>query len=122
MSTRPTYKELEQRAKELEKEAARRRQVEKALRKTEGQYFLLAEHVADGVSLIQDGKFLFVNHAFASMYGYTDPDELTGKEAIDLVSQEYRQSLMQIYEAVISGTTKEKHFEVIEQENQIPQF
>jgi PAS domain S-box-containing protein len=73
---------------------------------------LLAEHVADGVSLIQDGKFLFVNHAFASMYGYTDPDELTGKDVTDLVLKEYKQSLMQIYEAVISGTTKEKHFQL----------
>ena len=112
MSRKPSYDELMQTLEEMEKEANRLRRIEKSLKRTEGQYCLLAEQVADGVSLIRDGKFLFVNHAFASMYGYEDPDEITGKEATDLVAQEHRQSLMQVYEAVISGTTEEENFQV----------
>ena len=37
---------------------------EKSLKESEERYRVLAEQVADGVTLLQEGKFLFVNRAF----------------------------------------------------------
>ncbi|MDX1709063.1 MAG: PAS domain-containing protein, partial [Desulfobacterales bacterium] len=70
MDRKPSYEELNQKIKELELELAKTRQAEDALQEIEDQYCVLADHVADGVSLIQDGKIKFVNEAFATMYGY----------------------------------------------------
>ena len=111
MSQKPTYNELKQKVKKLEQEAAKRRQVEEALQEIEDQYCVLADHVADGVSLIQDGKIKFVNEAFASMYGYSRPNQLVGKHATDLICKEFKEQFNRIYEAIISGTSKERVFQ-----------
>lgn len=84
---------------------------EEALRESEDRYRTLAKHVADGVSLIQDGKLVFVNDAFASMYGYTDSNQLVGKKAVDLLCRESKQHFSQIYEGLISGSSSEKIFQ-----------
>jgi PAS domain S-box-containing protein len=42
---------------------------------------ILAEHVAAGVGLMQDGRLVFVNRKFCSMFGYSDPSEIIGKKS-----------------------------------------
>ena len=75
MNQKLTYDELNQKIKALESELAKRRQAEKALEEIENRYCVLADHVADGISLIQDGKIKYVNEDFASMYGYSHPNQ-----------------------------------------------
>ena len=111
MSPKPTYNELKQKVKTLEQEVAKTRQAENALQEIEDQYCVLADHVADGVSLIQDGKIKFVNEAFATMYGYSHPSQLVGKQALDLVSDEFKEQFNHIYAAIISGISKERVFQ-----------
>jgi PAS domain S-box-containing protein len=110
MNQKPSYEELKQKVKVLELEVARSRQTEEALQEIEDRYCVLADHVADGVSLIQDGKIKFVNEAFASMYGYSHPSQLVGKQATDLICQEFKEQFSRIYEAIISGISKERIF------------
>jgi transcriptional regulator with PAS, ATPase and Fis domain len=111
MTQKPTHKELQQRIKKLEQEIAKRKETAEALQEIEDQYCVLADHVADGVSLIQDGKIKFVNEAFASMYGYSHPGQLVGKQSTDLICQEFKEQFSRIYEAIISGISKERVFQ-----------
>ena len=43
----------------------------------------------EGIALLQDGAFLYMNQAHAAMYGYT-PDELIGKQWSVLYEEEER--------------------------------
>lgn len=51
------------------RDISKRKQTEEALRDSEQQYRQLAESVADGVGIIQRGKWVFVNEALAQMLG-----------------------------------------------------
>jgi len=71
-------------------------QMEKNLKESEMKYRTLVENIQDGVFLIQDGKFKFVNKAFANIPGYTvdevigmDFRELIAPEDLDMVSERY---------------------------------
>ncbi|WP_052515573.1 sigma-54 interaction domain-containing protein [Dethiosulfatarculus sandiegensis] len=51
---------------------------------------ILAEHVPAGVALMQDGKLIFVNQTFCTMFGYTNPAELIDKPSAHLLVEEDR--------------------------------
>ena len=110
MSPKPTYNELKQKVKKLEQEVTKRQQAEEALQEIEDQYCVLADHVADGVSLIQDGKIKFVNEAFASMYGYSRPNQLVGKHATDLICQEFKEQFSRIMKRLFQAHPKKESF------------
>jgi PAS domain S-box-containing protein len=62
-----------------------RRQAENALRESEARLRLIIESAPDGVSLIQDGKYVLVNLAAAHMLGYDDPGDVVGLEVAALL-------------------------------------
>jgi len=82
----------------------------RALRESEERYRTLTEYVVDGVTLVQDGEFLFVNDAFVSMLGYTDASEIVGKRAVDLISCGFDQGIKEIYSKLELGLSDEKIF------------
>ena len=59
--------------------------MESALRESEGLYRSLVDNCRDGLFMIQQGRFFFVNPALAELLGYTT-DELTGHLYLDLVA------------------------------------
>ncbi len=61
-----------------------KRRAEDALRRNEQQYRLLVERVADGIGIVQKGKFVFINDALAAMFGFT-PAQLVGKTPLDFL-------------------------------------
>jgi len=64
MVKKPTYEELEQRAKDLEEEAAERKHAEEALIETQLRYRDLIENAHDLIQSVRpDGSFAFVNRA-----------------------------------------------------------
>ncbi|MBW1836091.1 MAG: PAS domain S-box protein [Deltaproteobacteria bacterium] len=75
MAAKPTYEELDQKVKLLEKEAFERKSAAKAmlgLEKAVGQSI-------DGIAMADlEGNIQFVNAAWAQMHGYT-PEELIGR-------------------------------------------
>ena len=81
MSKKPTYEEIEQRIKELENEAVKRKQAEKALRESEDNIRTVLESTADGILAVDaQGKVRYSNRIFAEMWHI--PRELleTGKD------------------------------------------
>ncbi len=66
-----------------------RKEMEEALRASEERYRALIENVKDGVALIQDGKLVFANDAFSTLFGYEGPESLMGKQVITLVDSHF---------------------------------
>ncbi|MGD2099166.1 MAG: sigma 54-interacting transcriptional regulator [Desulfobacterales bacterium] len=91
----------------LNKEVEGRKMAEKMVRESEERYRSLAKNVADGIMLVQANKLLFVNDAFLFMFGYSNENELIGKNVFNLISDEFRES----YQKII------KQFEAIDNRN-----
>ena len=89
MARKPTYEELEQRVKELEKEALEHKRVEEVLRESEEKYSKLVENSLTGIYIDQDEKIVFANNRFADIYRYPR-EELIGIESWRLVHPEDR--------------------------------
>jgi diguanylate cyclase (GGDEF)-like protein/PAS domain S-box-containing protein len=64
-----------------------RKRIESALQRSEQRYRLLVDHSQVGVFINENGYYTYVNHAFASMLGYTEA-ELTGMSYRDLFPPE----------------------------------
>ena len=89
MAGKPTYEELEQRVKELEKEALEHKRMEEVLRESEEKYSKLVENSLTGIYIDQDEKIVFANNRFADIYRYPR-EELIGIESWRLVHPEDR--------------------------------
>ena len=89
MAGKPTYEELKQRVKELEKEALEHKRMEEVLRESEEKYSKLVENSLTGIYIDQDEKIVFANNRFADIYRYPR-EELIGIESWRLVHPEDR--------------------------------
>ncbi|MBW2609883.1 MAG: sigma 54-interacting transcriptional regulator [Deltaproteobacteria bacterium] len=70
---------------------------EKALTENEERYRILSEKVVVGVTLIQDGSFVFVNRAFASTFGLDTSLQLVGKKVDEFFSIIIKQDMGNFY-------------------------
>jgi len=85
---KPTYEELEQRVKELEREASKLKQTEEALHRiTDEQSILLSTVQAMIFWIDKQGTFVRVNNAFAEAL-HTSPDDIKGKSLFDLYPED----------------------------------
>jgi PAS domain S-box-containing protein len=69
-----------------------RKRADEQLRDSEERYRSLVEDINDGYFIVQDGKFVYVNQAFANLSGYTK-EAILGKEFSELLPQEYWEGL-----------------------------
>ncbi|MDY6950096.1 MAG: PAS domain S-box protein [Thermodesulfobacteriota bacterium] len=80
MATKPTYEELQQKVKELEKEAAKAKQAEEKLREGEARFRKIVEGTNAGYFFVDlNGRFRDVNDAWLNMHGYASREEVIGK-------------------------------------------
>ena len=111
MVKKPTYEELEQRVKELEKEAVDRKRAEEAVRESEEKYKTLIESSLTGIFIHQDGKYVFVNDRFAEIHGY-EPEELLGKEYLTLIHPDERAISEDVASKRLKGEAVLKRYEI----------
>ncbi|TFG36912.1 MAG: PAS domain S-box protein, partial [Desulfobacterales bacterium] len=79
MSGKPTYEELEQRVKELEKQTANRTRGEKALQASEDIFKAISASAQDGIIMMDnDGNISYWNEAAERIFGYS-AEEALGK-------------------------------------------
>ena len=69
-----------------------RKRAEEELKKSEERYRSLVEDINDGYFIIQDGKFVYINQAFADLSGYTK-EGMLGMECVRLFPQKYLERL-----------------------------
>ncbi|MBM3132314.1 MAG: PAS domain S-box protein [Chloroflexi bacterium] len=79
-----------------------RKLAENALRVSESKYAAVAGRANDGVVVIQDGIYKFVNEAWARTTGYT-ADEMKTMGIADVVVPEYRDIVLQRYHLRMAG-------------------
>ncbi|HEX2866181.1 MAG TPA: PAS domain S-box protein [Ignavibacteriales bacterium] len=81
-------------AKAIIKEEKRRRLAEKALKDSEKKFRTLVELSPDAITLVDmNSKILACNQQAAFMLGFETPDEVIGKNSLDMVSPEDRPDL-----------------------------
>lgn len=61
----------------------------KKLKEVETRYRLLTNQFADGITIIQNDEYKFVNTAFSTMTGYTSPKYLIGKKYHSYISKDF---------------------------------
>jgi diguanylate cyclase (GGDEF)-like protein/PAS domain S-box-containing protein len=69
-----------------------RAQMENAVKESEERYRLLVELSPDGIAVLADGKFVFINPAGARFLGATGPEKLAGMNVMDVVHPDYRKT------------------------------
>lgn len=78
------------------------------LKELEKKYESVVENANDGISIVQDGVFVFVNHKMTEMTGYPIEDWL-GKEMMWLVTKEYREKYGKELMKLMSKGSIQKH-------------
>ncbi|MBI9076231.1 MAG: sigma 54-interacting transcriptional regulator [Desulfatibacillum sp.] len=87
-----------------------RKAAESQLRESEALYRLLGNRITEGVLLAHQNRLLFANEAVASMFGYSQ-EEILGKALEFLVAEPFRPYFLELYEALESGTVRERTFQ-----------
>jgi PAS domain S-box-containing protein len=85
MPGKPTYRELEERVRILERDATDRRVCQEALMAREQQHRIILETVPDAITVttMDEGRYLQVNNAFCELSGHSR-EEALGKTVFDL--------------------------------------
>ena len=111
MGDKPTYEELEQRVKELEKAVVRHKLVEETLQKSEERFRHMAELSPFPVSIIDsDGRYLYLNKKFTEVFGYTFKDIPSGKDWFQKAypDSEYRRQVLSAWKSDLMKFGKHK--------------
>ena len=93
MVWKPTYEELEQRVKDLEKEVAKRKRGEDALKESERRFRGISENALEWIWEVDiNGKYTYASPVVEKILGY-EPTEVLEKHFYDLFHPEDRQEL-----------------------------
>lgn len=89
----------------------KRKKSEEFLRKSEEKYSALVEESHDGIVMIQDGVFRFLNPEMLRITGFSK-DDVLGRPFIDFVALEFRDHVMDRYKKRMSGEEVESKYEI----------
>jgi len=86
------------------------KQAELLLKESEEKYRTLIDNIQDGVFLINEGKIIFANEAFASIIGYTI-EEVIGEDFKKFVAPEDMELVVNNYEKRMKGDSAPNEYE-----------
>lgn len=88
-----------------------RKRAEQALKLSEQRYRTLVDQSQDGVFLAQDGRYVYVNQAFAHMLGYSKR-EMIGMDYMQIVAPEDREQQLERRSRRMAGSRRPHAFEI----------
>ena len=92
-------------------ELERERLLEQRRQEDRKRYQTLVEQSSDGVVVVQDGKYVFINDRFVEITGY-DRDELLGLSFEQVFTPEYRDLVLDRYERRIDHENPPQQYDV----------
>jgi len=108
MTRKPTYEELEQKVRDLQKEASKHKKVEGALQKTTKRLGTLIDFVPYPIEVLTvDGRVYYLNHAFTEMFGWT-LKEMEGK-FIPFIPPELKQETADYFRRLLKEKVLQRH-------------
>ena len=111
MPKRPSYEELGQRVKELERETVKRKRAEEALRESEEKYRTILESVEDGYFEVDiRGNFTFFNDSLCKIHGYSK-NELMGMNNREYMDEKTAKKVYQTFNKVYTTGKPARGFE-----------
>ena len=87
-------------------------EAENALKESEKKYSTLINQASDGILVVQDGLYKFMNPAFYKITGFSEA-ELLEKPFIENIAEEYRESVIDIHRRRMSGEEVPTIFRVV---------
>jgi len=102
MAQKPTYEELDQRVKALEKEIVKHEKAEEKLQSLEEKYRLLLENANDAMFIAQDGVVKFANNKTEDILGYR-PEELATIPFNDFIHPDDKDMVLDRYRRRLNG-------------------
>lgn len=110
MDRKPTYEQLEQKVKALDRKTKKLKQAEEALMESEKRYRSLVETMNDGLGIQDEKGFItYVNNKFSHMLGYK-PENLIGKPVTDFLDDKNKQIFKK--EIAIRRKGKQSSYEI----------
>ena len=88
-----------------------RKQAEETLQESEAKYAAVVQQARDGIVIVQDGVFKFVNQGWDQICGYTS-EELIGTSFLETLLPESRELVAQRFEQRIKGEDAPSTYEV----------
>jgi PAS domain S-box-containing protein len=86
----------------LREEQTQRKQLKKVQEDNAAPYRSLVENASDGIAVICEGKFVYLNQAMARLLGANRVEEINGKPVLDFVHPDFKQivceRMHQVYE------------------------
>lgn len=83
---------------------------EEALRQSEQRYRQVVDNVTEGILVVQDGRFVFVNEAMQRITGYAI-EQILGRSNLDFVVPEQREMVRDRYERRLKGEALSPRFD-----------
>lgn len=77
--------------------------MEKQIREVNDKNTLLMENAREGFVILDEGKIIYANRAFAKFLGYDDLQEITGRAILDFAAEDHRLFLKDKYDSVVAG-------------------
>ena len=72
-----------------------RKSLETKLAESEAKYRLMVENSVDGIAIYEEWRFLYVNRAFLSMFGYEDMKEVLGMDILQIIASDSQVSFLE---------------------------
>lgn len=86
-------------------------EMEKALQESELRYRTLIQSLQEGLFVIQDGKFVFLNNAIVDIVGYS-VEELTGESFLKVIASIDKELVATNYQLRVNGEISPSNYEV----------
>jgi len=109
VTKKPTYEDLEQRIRVIEKESIKGKKAEEDLRESEHRYRILVENASESILVLQDGMIKYVNKKAEETFGYSR-QEFQTIPIFEVIHPDDREQVIKRYLDKIHGnTTSSRH-------------